>query len=119
MEAPTKAKKEFSDETRAKLSEAMKARWARERVARAARAKEASLASSQTSLLNLYRAAYELTGDDVGLKAAIVDGVTGETLVQALEAETSAGTNLQHKIRRTLTSKIQMALGGDVVALDG
>src|SRR6476646_8394183 len=106
MESAT-GKKEVSAETRAKLSAAMKERWARVQAARTARAK----ALSQTSLLHLYRAAYELTGDDEGLKQAIVNGVTNETLVQALEVERSAGTNLQANIRRILIEKINEALG--------
>jgi hypothetical protein len=102
-------KKEVSPETRARLSAAMKARWARERVQRVERA-ERLTAVEERSLLSLYRAAYELTGDHDGLKAAIADCCTAETLVQALEAEQSAGTNLQHNIRRVLTAKIQEAL---------
>jgi|SRR5580765_2438050 hypothetical protein len=108
-------KKEVSAETRAKLSEAMKARWARERVQRAQRAERLT----GRSLLSLYRAAYELTGDDEELKAIMVDGVTGETLASALDAETSAGTNLQHNARQRLTARIQEALRSNANDVEG
>jgi|SRR5580765_3209388 hypothetical protein len=105
-------KKEVSAETRAKLSEAMKARWARERVQRAERADRLTEVE-ESSLIKLYRAAYELTGDHDGLKAAVAGCCTAETLVHALEAETSAGTNLQHNIRRVLRAKIADAIGAN------
>ncbi|SRR5580765_7766313 len=108
MEAPTpaKAKKEFSEETRAKLSAAMKARWAR---TRAAKAEHMQSLTAHAPIYPLYEAAAVLVEDEE-LKAAIVEGVQTSTIVLALEAERSAGTNLQVNIRKILVAKIKEAI---------
>jgi hypothetical protein len=100
--------KEFSAQTRAKLSAAMKARWARVAAERAERAAR----ESETSLMSLYAAAAALIEDDE-LREAIVDCAETRTIVAALEAETMEGTNLQKRLRNVLIAQIAKAIGKD------
>ena len=97
----------FSKETRAKLSAAAKARWAERR---AAASGQTVIVDMPAPLTALYAAAIALTGDYEGIKEAMVDCATGETIINALSEERSAGTSLQDKLRKVLTDRITEAL---------
>lgn len=105
--------KEFSAETREKLSVAMKRRWARvraEKEAEAARIEEIAEQGKQRTLSQLVEAALNLGCDHEIVKGSIIDGVSAENLASALDND-HFGTAQRARIRKALTAQIIEAVG--------
>lgn len=95
--------------TRRKLSESMTASWARRRAAEAAHASLVAAVPQPNALPlpTLYEAAEKLTDDYEALKQAIVNLVTADIIVAALEETNHGGTRVQTDLRKLLVEWIE------------
>lgn len=116
--------KYFSPDTRRKLSEAMKERWARHRAeeaerlaalqatadAEARKKREEERDAKLPSITELYAAAAAIKDSDT-VREAVLHGIETRHIIAALAAYNGAGTSTQKRIRDALRHIVLDAIG--------